>query len=155
MLFRPFLRLSWIKVKAEEVYTARQSSSFSGEFVLSFDPSLVTNRNDRALIIIHSHNLNYITTESNLNPESILKEKEKRLESSHAAMETITAMVDEISTTHTSVLALVDTIPPSFVYVIREVLKYIQDAEFRADDVERRLSSASRKFEYRWGGRQI
>lgn len=70
-------------------------------------------------------------------------------------METITAMVDEISTTHTSVLALVDTIPPSFVYVIREVLKYIQDAEFRADDVERRLSSASRKFEYRWGGRQI
>ncbi|GAM41448.1 hypothetical protein TCE0_042r14577 [Talaromyces pinophilus] len=112
----------------------------------------------RALIIIHSHNLTYITTELNLNPESILKEKDKRLESSHAAMKTIATMVDEISTTHTSVLSLVDRIPPSFVYVIREVIKYIENAEFRVDewdDVESRLSSSSRKFEYRWGGRQI
>lgn len=73
-------------------------------------------------------------------------------------MRTITAMVDEISTTHTSVLSLVDTIPPSFVYVIREVLRYIHDSEIRVgdwNDVEKRLSSASRKFEYRWGGRQI
>lgn len=125
---------------------------------MSFNSSLATDRNDRAIIIIHSHNLTYLTTESNLNPESILKEKEKRLESSHAAMKTITTMVDEISTTHTSVLSLVDTIPPSFVYAIREVIKYIRNAEFRVDewdDVERRLSSASRKFEYRWGGRHI
>lgn len=123
-----------------------------------FDPSLATDRDDRALIIIHSHTLNYITTESNLNPEYILKEKDKRLESSHAAMKTIATMVDEISTTHTGVLSLVDRIPPSFVYVIREVIKYIQNAEFRVDewdDVESRLSSSSRKFEYRWGGRQI
>lgn len=73
-------------------------------------------------------------------------------------MKTITTMVDEISATHTSVLSLVDTIPPSFVYVMREVLRYIRDLEIRVDewdDVERRLSSASRKFEYRWGGRQI
>lgn len=73
-------------------------------------------------------------------------------------MKTITTMVHEISTTHTSVLSLVDTIPPSFVYVIREMLRYIQNAEYRVDewnDVERRLSSAPRKFEYRWGGRQI
>jgi hypothetical protein len=88
----------------------------------------------------------------------MLKQKDKRLESSHAAMKTITTMVDEISATHTSDLSLVDTIPPSFVYVIREVLRYIRNTEFKSDtwdDVERRLGSASRTFEYRWGGRQI
>lgn len=73
-------------------------------------------------------------------------------------MKTIMKMVDEISVTHTSVLSMVDTIPPSFVYVIREVLRYIQNSEIRVgewDDAERRLGSASRQFEYRWGGRQL
>lgn len=73
-------------------------------------------------------------------------------------MKTIMKMVDEISVTHTSVLSMVDTIPPSFVYVIREVLRYIQNSEIRVDewdDAERRLGSASRLFEYRWGGRQL
>ena len=72
-------------------------------------------------------------------------------------MKTIATMVDQISATHTSVLSLVDTIPPSFVYVIREVLRYVRNSEVRVeewDDVERRLGGASRKFEYRWGGRQ-
>lgn len=113
---------------------------------------------NRALIIIHTHILNYVTTESNITSEFRPEKRSKYLENSHAAMRTITAMVDEISTTHTSVLSLVDTIPPSFVCVIREVLRCIQDSEFRVDDcidVERRLSSALPKFEYRWGGRQI
>ncbi|EED24290.1 conserved hypothetical protein [Talaromyces stipitatus ATCC 10500] len=84
------------------------------------------------------------------------KEREERLKSSHAAMNTITKMVDEIAASHTSTVSLVDTIPPGFLYVIRQVLQYIRESETKVDtwdEVERRLSRASLKFEYRWGGR--
>jgi len=58
-----------------------------------FDPSLVTDSKDRALIIIHSHTLNYITTESTI-PNAMLKQKDKRLEVSHESSSILGWMTD-------------------------------------------------------------
>ncbi|KAF7585881.1 hypothetical protein BBP40_009941 [Aspergillus hancockii] len=104
----------------------------------------------RALFIVHYHVIGQTARMSRCQYRS----PEQWRESSFAALDTVSRMVEDISTTQNYMsLQAVDTLPPSRAFVIREALQYIDKFSVNRDhwDAARdQLKASLRMFDHRW-----
>ncbi|OKL61552.1 hypothetical protein UA08_03458 [Talaromyces atroroseus] len=104
----------------------------------------------RALFILHSYTLNHISEAD----ESMHKPSLDWSSVSHAVLDTITKVVEDIANAQSSItLLLMDMHPPSFAFDIRAALKHIHDFKTMDDEyvaAEKRLRKALELYHHRW-----
>ncbi len=114
--------------------------------------------NGRTLFTLHFHILDQLTDTGSIFAAKF-SPLEKRFESSRTALDTVTKMVNDIAESHADkllTLCLVDTMAPSYRYVIRAALRHIHESSKCKDSpwlrsAEGRLSSSLAHVHQRWG----
>lgn len=106
-----------------------------------------------ALFTLHWHILGLPPQPMNVGSKSL----EEWRRSSQAALDTVTKMVDDIANSHENMAPHpVDSLPPSYAYIVRAALQHIRHSSPWKDDAgqrvaEERLRNDLKRVNRRWG----